>query len=152
MFNFYMFLKAFPKELFEMKKLEAIKLRSNPIKYLPDRLGSMVNLKILNISYCLLTELPASLYDLHNLCHLDVSYNRLGKIDEDVTRLSKLKTLIYDGNEIEYLPACMLKMKHLERVSVRNNYLHPLIWQKYLQNEIQVIEKREIYLCVTISG
>ena len=40
-----------------MEQIESINLRNNPIKYLPDRLCEMVNLRILNLSHCFLSEL-----------------------------------------------------------------------------------------------
>ena len=53
--------------------------------------------------------------------------------------LRKLKNLNYEGNEIEYLPGCMLKMKRLKNINVKKNYLHPLIWRKLVVNQIPVI-------------
>jgi hypothetical protein len=50
--------KDFPQELFNMYQLEAIKLRSNPIKFLPDKLSCLKNLKILQFSFCQLKFLP----------------------------------------------------------------------------------------------
>ncbi len=40
-----------------------------------------------------------------------------------------------EGNELEYLPSCLLKMKKLENINVKNNYLHPLIWRKYIYHQ-----------------
>lgn len=66
---------------------------------------------------------------------MDVSYNRIPSINTDIIKLRKLNSLNYEGNEIEYLPSCMLKMKRLEHINVKNNYLHPLIWRRLMCNQ-----------------
>ena len=96
---------------------------------------------------------------MENLAHLDVSYNRLKKIDDKIINLRfdkkqtlfskcfffifinirNLKTLNYEGNELEYLPCSMLAMESLEQINVKNNYLHPLIWRRFLVKRIPVI-------------
>lgn len=130
--------RDFPRELLEFTQIEAIKLRSNPIKYLPDKFSNFENLKILNLSYCLLKEIPKCIYELQNLLDLDLSYNQLNNLDQNIIRLVSLKTLNIEGNEIEVLPCCMLKMKSLEYLNVKNNYLHPLIWRNLMANTVQV--------------
>lgn len=50
-----------------------------------------------------------------------------------------MKTFDLEGNELEYLPCCMLRMHNLKQMNVKNNYLHPLIWRKLLVNNAQVI-------------
>jgi len=49
-----------------------------------------------------------------------------------------LRILSLEGNEIEYMPSCMLQMTNLQQLNVKNNYLHPLIWRKLLVNSAQV--------------
>jgi hypothetical protein len=40
-----------------------------------------------------------------------------------------------EGNYLEWLPGCMLKMSnHIEQINVKNNYLHPLIWKNTIIN------------------
>ncbi len=79
-----------------------------------------------------------SVFELENLVHLDVSYNKLTELDEKIVKLTKLSTFNLEGNELEYLPSSMLKMKQLKQINLKNNYLHPLIWRKYLINQVPV--------------
>lgn len=57
MHNNIICLKEFPNALLELPTLEFVKLRNNPITSLPDLLGTLTNLKCLNLSYCQLKEL-----------------------------------------------------------------------------------------------
>lgn len=52
--------------------------------------------------------------------------------------LRTLKTLNLEGNEIEFMPCCMLNMYNLKQINVKNNYLHPIIWRKLQINSAQV--------------
>ncbi len=48
-----------PAEIFAMVQLEALKLRNNPIKTIPNELGNLQSLKVLILSYCRIeNELP----------------------------------------------------------------------------------------------
>jgi len=119
-----------------MYQLEVLKIRNNPIKHVTDKLSNLQNLKFLNMSYCQLNHMPLCVYELENLVHLDVSYNRIPIIDADIVKLPKLTSFNIEGNEIEYLPSCMLKLNRLKYINVKKNYLHPLIWQRLLVNQI----------------
>ena len=79
-----------------------------------------------------------SIFELDNITHLDVSYNKLTEINEKIVKLGKLNTFNVEGNELEYLPSTMLKMKQLKQMNLKNNYMHPLVWRKYLQNQVPV--------------
>lgn len=129
----------FPNELLHIQTLEAIKLRNNPLKNLPPDVSQLRNLKLLTLSYCQLkNEIPTCVYMLENLRHLDVSYNSIKFISKVITNLSNLKYFNIEGNEIEYLPSSMLHMSdHLETINVKNNYLHPLLWEKAMSNKVQ---------------
>ncbi len=56
----------------------------------------------------------------------------------------------YEGNEIEYLPSCMLQMTHFEHINVKNNYLHPFFWKNVMKNQVQVNDFEITYIKPTL--
>jgi len=53
-----------------------------------------------------------------------------------IVNLPKFTSLNIEGNEIEYLPSWMLKLNRLQYINVKKNYLHSLIWQRLLVNQM----------------
>ncbi|XP_060642578.2 leucine-rich repeat-containing protein 63 [Anolis sagrei] len=128
---------SFPKEVFHLKHLEVLKLRNNPIKFIPEEINQMATLKCLVISFNLLTSLPAGLFALTNLEGLDVSYNELETIPHDIGNLSALTYLNIEGNFITVLPCSVLKLNFLKRLKLENNFLHPYFWNEICQLQPQ---------------
>jgi hypothetical protein len=48
----------FPLELTKIYQMEAIKLRNNPLKYLPDKFSNLQCLKMITLSYCKFEKIP----------------------------------------------------------------------------------------------
>ncbi|KAJ7341523.1 hypothetical protein JRQ81_005719 [Phrynocephalus forsythii] len=123
-FNFLYF---FPEEVFCLKHLEILKLRNNPIRFIPEEISQMKSLKYLDLSFNLLTTLPPGLFTLPNLEGLDISYNEFESISNDIGNLSKLIYLSVEGNLLYVLPCGILKLQ-LSCLKVENNFLHPYFW------------------------
>lgn len=129
-------LSVFPKEVFVLKHLEILKLRNNPIKFIPEEIKQMQSLKVLIMSFNLLTALPAGLFALPNLEGLDVSYNELEDIPNAIGNLSHLTYLNLEGNLLYVLPCGILKVP-LSQLKVENNFLHFYFWGEIRQLQIQ---------------
>ncbi|KAH0621917.1 hypothetical protein JD844_023663 [Phrynosoma platyrhinos] len=129
---------SFPTEVFYLKHLEVLKLRNNPIKFIPEEISQMKSLKYLVMSFNLLTTLPPGLFTLPNLEGLDVSYNELETIPNDIGNLSTLTYLNVEGNFLYVLPCGIVKLD-LSRLKVENNFLHPYFW-----NEICCFEPQRL--------
>nr|XP_034966089.1 leucine-rich repeat-containing protein 63 [Zootoca vivipara] len=132
-FNYLYF---FPTEVFYLKHLEVLKLRNNPIKFIPEDICRMKNLKLLVMSFNLLTTLPAGLFSLPNLQGLDVSYNELEFIPNEIGKLRNLTYLNVEGNLLYVLPCGLLKLK-LSCLKVENNFLHAYFWDEICRLEPQ---------------
>ncbi|CAI5769235.1 leucine-rich repeat-containing protein 63 [Podarcis lilfordi] len=132
-FNYLYF---FPTEVFYLKHLEVLKLRNNPIKFIPEDICRMKNLKLLVMSFNLLTTLPAGLFSLPNLQGLDVSYNELECIPNEIGKLRNLTYLNVEGNLLYVLPCGLLKLK-LSCLKVENNFLHTYFWDEICRLEPQ---------------
>lgn len=62
-------------------------MSKNQIKGLPENIGSLVNLKHLNLSYNQISTLPATMGQLKNLKHLDLKNNHLAQKFADIVGL-----------------------------------------------------------------
>ncbi|XP_023684634.1 leucine-rich repeat-containing protein 58 [Paramormyrops kingsleyae] len=104
----------------------------------------------LDLSFNQMVALPGSLWLFSNLSFLDISSNGLAIISEEITRLSKLRTLIaknnrldvlslpkdfgslpieslnFSGNRFEELPSQFLKLRRLRSLSVGGNRLRSI--------------------------
>nr|XP_020643693.1 leucine-rich repeat-containing protein 63 [Pogona vitticeps] len=132
-FNFLYF---FPQEVFCLKHLEILKLRNNPIRFIPEEISQMKSLKYLVMSFNLLTTLPPGLFTLTNLEGLDISYNEFESIPNEIGNLSKLTYLSLEGNLLYVLPCGVLKLQ-LSCLKVENNFLHPYFWNDICKLEPQ---------------
>lgn len=47
-----------------------------------------------------------------------------------------------EGNELVALPVGCLQLRRLARLTVRNNYLHPLFWLENSRNQPQVRQNK----------
>ncbi|EDV22037.1 uncharacterized protein TRIADDRAFT_59607 [Trichoplax adhaerens] len=101
----------FPSELYELKYLEVLYLRNNPIPEIPTDIDRLSNLKTLGASHCLLNSLPER----------------------------NLRILNLEGNEIVALPCDVMNLD-LKHLYIANNYIHPLFWANYTKNDPQPLK------------
>ncbi|XP_015266490.1 PREDICTED: leucine-rich repeat-containing protein 63 [Gekko japonicus] len=129
-------LRLFPTEVCDLKKLQILKLRNNPIKSIPEDIKKLTDLRTLVMSFNLLTELPPWLFMLPKLECLDVSYNELEYIPNAISNARSLGCLIIEGNLLYVLPCGILKLP-LKCLRVENNFLHPFFWREFKQLQPQ---------------
>ncbi|XP_015707261.1 leucine-rich repeat-containing protein 63 isoform X1 [Coturnix japonica] len=126
----------FPTELFNIKSLQVLVLRSNPIRKIPNDIHKLKSLKKLTISFNLLSELPSGLFLLEDLWYLDIAYNYISSIPNDIKNVRKLEYLNAEGNQLSALPSGVLSLP-LKFLGIENNFIHPLLWNEEIQNQPQ---------------
>lgn len=85
-------------------ELETLRIDGNPLKTLPESLGLLRRLKILDASDCRLAKLPAGLFSLPELHTLNLSENPLATLPDSLGRLRALRTLDLSRCRIRGLP------------------------------------------------
>ncbi|XP_031407890.1 leucine-rich repeat-containing protein 63 isoform X2 [Meleagris gallopavo] len=98
----------FPMEVFNIKSLQVLVLRSNPIRKIPNDIHRLKSLKKFTISFNLLAELPSG----------------------------KLEYLNTEGNQLSALPCGVLNLP-LKSLRIENNFIHPLLWNEKIQSQPQ---------------
>ncbi|XP_021231544.1 leucine-rich repeat-containing protein 63 isoform X2 [Numida meleagris] len=126
----------FPMEVFNIKSLQVLVLRSNPIRIIPNDIHRLKSLKKFTISFNLLSELPSGLFLLEDLRYLDIAYNHISFIPNDIKNLRKLEYLNTEGNQLSALPSGVLNLP-LKFLRIENNFIHPLLWNEKIQNQPQ---------------
>ncbi|XP_060573580.1 leucine-rich repeat-containing protein 63-like isoform X2 [Ruditapes philippinarum] len=127
---------TFPTAVLEISQLEILKLRNNPLHDLPADIHRLKKLRTLVVSFCMIQSLPIRLFSLPNLDYLDVSYNRITFIQNEICHLESLRELNVEGNQLPAMPSGALRLD-LDRLNVKNNFMHPLFWHENTHNEPQ---------------
>jgi len=118
--NCYKF-ETLPEELTACKALQSLTAHLNGLRTVPGSiLSKLVTLTHLNLGQNELLELPSEIGLLSNLTHLDVNRNRLQGLPEEVGNL-KLRQVNLDYNELDTFPACLSRIRGLQRCFLVNN-------------------------------
>jgi Leucine-rich repeat (LRR) protein len=129
-----------PEEIFNLIGLEYILAEGCNITTIPDSIGKLTNLLVLDLSINELTELPNSILKLTKLLNLnlnenniedvrliselrwieglDISSNRISEIPEEFKQLTNLNWLYLKGNDFSNVPEVLYKMTNLSYLSL----------------------------------
>ncbi len=152
-------LKALPKNILKLSKLEHLSLVYNPKLNFDKELHQIENLPLvfLNLSSNKLTSIPKAIPNFKKLEDLNLSYNRIHKgadyeilakleklsllwlqhnqLDEippEIGTISGLKRLFLDHNNLKNLPDKLQQIKHLRVVHIGHNLIetYPVVFNK----------------------
>ena len=108
----------FPKEICKLRFLEELCMVNQNIKSIPDCIGDLKALNILNLSYNKINEIPNSIGNLENLEYLYLKNHEgeqiINHITENLINLKQLKILDFSGNIIKNLPESIQNLKSLK--------------------------------------
>jgi Leucine-rich repeat (LRR) protein len=102
----------FSKSLYESMILEINNISA--FQYIPNEIGKLINLRILNLKGNSLTELPKSIGNLTFLLVLDISNNNLTSIPNEFIKLKYLEELNISNTHIVAIP----KFQNLKKLSL----------------------------------
>ena len=114
---------TFPKSL---SSLTVLWLKSCKIEELDKSIGSLNQLRDLNLEDNMITELPSHFCRCRKIEHLNLSRNRLFELPEKIGQLTGLKELLCDVNRLDLLPKSFQSLRHLHTFSACMNCLYEL--------------------------
>ena len=89
-----------PEELGQLKGLQILDLHSNRLCEIPDELVLLKSLRVLLLHANRIEKLPANFGNLKHLIELDVSQNLIAYLPDGIHKCNKLKKLRFNANRI----------------------------------------------------
>lgn len=117
-----------PQGLENLHNLKDIDLSCNGLTAIPETIYKMKTLRRLNFSENCLTEILINIGDMDELVSLNLSRNKLLALPNALCKLSRLKTLYVNSNNLTFvgIPAGIGKLGELEIFSASDNRLEML--------------------------
>ncbi|KAF8077229.1 hypothetical protein N665_1054s0006 [Sinapis alba] len=107
-----------------MLNLWALDLHSNQLKTLPNSIGCLTKLKVLNVSGNNLQHLPKTIEDCISLEELNANFNELDRLPETIGfELTNLTKLSVNSNKLVLLPSSLSHLTSLRVLDARLNCL-----------------------------
>jgi Leucine-rich repeat (LRR) protein len=119
-------IRGIPDEIGQLKNLEVLDLSLVELASLPDGVGQLESLRTLALRQNPLTSLPESLGLLQNLVSLDLFYSQLTSLPDSLRLLKNLVSLNLEGNSLTSLPEALGGMTSLEELNLGGNDLTSL--------------------------
>lgn len=116
-------LNGIPEGIGALTKLEILDLGSDKLTSLPESIGNLTNLKQLILPNNQLTSLPESLGQLTNLERLYLSGNNLTTLPDSMGSLANLKILNLTSNQLTELPSSFGNLTNLTSLNLDKNQL-----------------------------
>ncbi|XP_073158843.1 plant intracellular Ras-group-related LRR protein 6-like isoform X2 [Henckelia pumila] len=105
----------------------SLDVRSNQLKALPNSIGCLSKLKILNVSGNLLHSLPRTIENCRSLEELNANFNKLTQLPDTIGfELLNLRKLSINSNKLILLPHSISHLTNLETLDARLNCLRSL--------------------------
>jgi Leucine-rich repeat (LRR) protein len=114
---------SIPDEIGELKALTILNLSGNGITKLPSAIGDLSSLSQLYLQGNKLKTLPPSIGNLSNLIILDISDNQINSLPFEISKLTKLEQLYLSNNQIEQAPAFLPYLVNLSKLLIFGNPL-----------------------------
>ncbi len=124
-----------PEEIGELLDLTILDLRENQLEELPESLANLTKLKRLHLRKNAFSEFPMVVLNLSLLEHLCLSENQLSKIPDEINYLKKLVDFHLADNSLNALPESILELTELDHLCLNDNKI------EYLPQEIDRLKK-----------
>jgi len=116
-------LTSIPESIGDLSSLEVLNLNSNQLTSIPESIGDLSSLEDLVLNYNQLTSIPESIGDLSSLEALYLEYNQLTSIPESIGNLSSLEYSTFSGNQLTSIPNSICNLPGSCYINVVYNYL-----------------------------
>jgi tetratricopeptide (TPR) repeat protein len=115
-----------PENIGVLSRLQIINLEGCSLEVLPDSIGDLASLRTLGLRGNRLASLPASIGKLRELRALSVSENRLVDLPDTIGDLANLRELVLFDNCLVSLPSTIGGLKGVQQLVLARNKLESL--------------------------
>ncbi|XP_050789234.1 LOW QUALITY PROTEIN: leucine-rich repeat and calponin homology domain-containing protein 4 [Gopherus flavomarginatus] len=126
--------------------LKVLVATNNKLASLPDEMGSLSNLRQLDVSCNELQALPASMGQLESLRDLNLRRNQLTALPEELSELPLVR-LDFSCNRVTRIPVCYRHLRHLQTILLDNNPLQSPPAQICLKGKIHIFKYLNLEAC-----
>jgi hypothetical protein len=112
-----------PEAIGSLHKLKMLNLCANALQTIPESIGKLQKLQYLNLDSNHLQALPDSLGQLKQLEWLQLGQNKLETLPESIGQLKNLRYLNLNRNHLTNLPSSFLELRQLTELYLEGNQL-----------------------------
>eukprot|EP00794_Sanderia_malayensis_P009080 gene9080-10049_t len=112
-----------PSNFAKLKNLQWFECSENMLEKLPETIGNLKVLEVLDLESNNLSYLPSSFAELPRLKILLLTNNNLGSLPETMLSAKVFEKLCFDKNDLRELPAWFSELESIEELSVNDNEL-----------------------------
>ena len=112
-----------PTSIGKLTNLERLTIAANSLKTLPEEVGHLKKLTLLNLGNNLIEEFPSVIFKLINLEELILTINNLVNVPKDIVSLKTLKILQLNNNELTTFPIEILGLFNLKMLGLMGNQI-----------------------------
>lgn len=134
-------LKVLPEELKKLAFLRELRLNENKSINLPNWLGELNSLEILQLNNCELKQFPENIKKITNLKELYLHLDNIKNIPNWISDLKYLEKLSLNRNWLKSVPVSIGKLTNLKELVLKNNYIKELPNSIF---ELQSLKKLDI--------
>jgi len=116
-------LTSVPEEIGQLPNLIILDLSENLLTFLPETIRNLSKLEKLLVADNFLTDLPKGIGSLYNLEELFIGRNEIKEIPAEIGGLSNLERFVADGNKLSCLPSEIGFLTKVRMFDVSNNRL-----------------------------
>lgn len=114
---------SIPPSIGSLTELKELNLNYNSITSIPHEIRSLKALEKFSMRSNLLKSVPLELSDLQALKDLELSDNYLTSLPDSVGKLQNLEVLAAENNQISEVPSSLGNLKHLRALMISGNLL-----------------------------
>ncbi|OJJ13929.1 hypothetical protein BKI52_45005 [marine bacterium AO1-C] len=128
-------LKSLPESVGQLSQLKMLNLCANALESIPESIGKLQQLQYFNLDSNQLKSLPHNIGKLTQLEWLELGQNKLEKLPKSIGQLQNLRYLNLSHNQLKDLPVALSKLENLTELYLEGNPVsHSLI--KHLQTQM----------------